>query len=253
LIEAVLFCLVTVASSFIGSMLGIGGGFLIVPALVLLGLPIQEAAALSLIAIAATSTSSSIIYLPKGMVNLKAAIILELFTVGGAIIGPRIALALRGEILQVLFGFILLYVSYRMLRGGKRVGEGAFARRRNLLSWAIAFIGSFLAGVMAGMLGIGGGIIKVPILHLLLGMSMKISVATSHFMIMFTAITSSIVYLLSGLFNGEMAVAGAVGAIVGSQIGGRIALRIKAEHLRRLFGIVLIILAATMFWKSLHP
>ena len=110
--------LITFTAGFIGSLIGLGGGFIIVPLLIiLLDLPMHKALSISLASVAATALSAFIVYSRKGLVDYKLGIGLESFTLIGAILGSFIALRLSEQVLKILFAFALFFISYRMLKG----------------------------------------------------------------------------------------------------------------------------------------
>ncbi len=241
---------VTGAGALLGSMLGLGGGFIIVPLLtILLGLPIKEAVALSLLSILANSLSASIVFVNRDVVNFRLGLILETSTMLGAIAGANINLVIEESIISTLFGIVLVYVSYRMFKGASFEGKGdSEIGGRNL---GIGIIGAFFAGVLSGLLGIGGGILKMPILVLLLSIPTRIAIGTSMFMISITSAASTYIYFSSNMINllyGGFAI---IGAFTGAQIGSRISLRVDVTVLRKLFGLILIIFSLLMVLKGI--
>lgn len=244
----------TLMAGFLGSMLGVGGGFLIIPIFVLLlKIPMHQAVALSLVAISGTAISSSSIYISKRLVNFKIGVILESVTLLGAIIGPNIALRLKAEILELIFGSVLLYITYRMWLKQEEDGEhNRRAEKMGYTKWIASLLGAFSAGLIAGMIGIGGGTLKVPIMYLILGIPMRIAVATSQFMISLTSVTSSSIYILNGMVKLDTGLAAIAGSICGAQLGSRTGLRLKIHQIRRLFSIILAFFSITMILKSIH-
>jgi len=247
--------LTTLMAGFLGSMLGVGGGFLIIPIFVLLlKIPMHQAVALSLVAISGTAISSSTIYISRKLVDFKLGVILESVTLLGAIIGPNIALRLEAEILEFIFGSVLLYVTYRMWIKREDAGHDNNGRvkRMGYLRWVASLLGAFSAGLIAGMIGIGGGTLKVPIMYLMLGIPMRIAVATSQFMISLTSVTSASIYILNGMVKLDTGLVAIMGSISGAQLGSRTGLRLKIHQIRRLFSIVLAFFSITMILKSIH-
>lgn len=244
----------TLMAGFLGSMLGVGGGFLIIPIFVLLlKIPMHQAVALSLVAISGTAISSSSIYISKRLVNFKIGVILESVTLLGAIIGPNIALRLKAEILELIFGSVLLYITYRMWLKQEEDGEhNRRAEKMGYTKWIASLLGAFSAGLIAGMIGISGGTLKVPIMYLILGIPMRIAVATSQFMISLTSVTSSSIYILNGMVKLDTGLAAIAGSICGAQLGSRTGLRLKIHQIRRLFSIILAFFSITMILKSIH-
>ena len=252
-LKHLLIFLTTLTAGFLGSMLGIGGGFLIVPIFVLLlKIPMHQAVALSLVAISGTAISSSTIYISRRLVDFKTGVILESATLLGAVIGPNIALKLEAEVLEFIFGSVLLYVTYRMWVRREDGGDSKTVRGKDHLRWTTSLLGAFSTGLIAGMIGIGGGTLKVPIMYLILGVPLRTAVATSQFMISLTSVTSSSIYILNGLVNLDTGLAAITGSISGAQLGSRVGLKLKVHQIRRLFSIILAFFSITMILKSIH-
>jgi len=251
-LKHLLIFLTTFTAGFLGSMLGVGGGFLMVPIFVLLlKIPMHQAVALSLVAISGTAISSSTIYISRKLVNFRVGAILESATILGAAIGPNIALKLEAEVLEFIFGSVLLYVTYRMWVRREDGESDGMVVGPSYIRWTTSLLGAFSAGLIAGMIGIGGGTLKVPIMYLILGVPMRIAVATSQFMISLTSVTSSSIYILSGLVNLDTGLAAITGSISGAQLGSRMGLRLKSHQIRRLFSVILALFSITMILKSL--
>src|SRR6185503_10103191 len=222
-----------IAAGLFGSILGLGGGLLIVPLLTLgFGLPLREAVAVSLVCVIVTSSASAGVYLQRRQANLRLGMVLELFTGIGAVLGGAIAFLVDERLLAGLFTAILAYMAFSMLRGARRAGpdpapdEGSPAvddagdsadaepdddartvdpdagslglRPAGAARLPLASVASVGAGVASALLGIGGGLVKVPVMHLVLGVPLRIATATSNLMVGITASTSAIVYLLRG-------------------------------------------------------
>jgi hypothetical protein len=264
-----------------GSLLGLGGGILIVPLLNLgFGLPLREAVGVSLICVIMTSGASAAVYLERDVANLRLGMLLELFTAAGAVLGGAVAFLVDQHWLAALFAGLLVYVAWTMIRsaGGQpqtleaaaalepaidpspgprdaieetgpasvgfvdRLSRSGYRVRRLRLGAAIGVV----AGVLSALLGIGGGIVKVPTMHLLMGLPLRVATATSNLMIGITASTSAIVYLLRGGIDPYAVGPTAVGVFIGAAIGSRTAHRIDLRVLRWLFVAVLLFTAFKM-------
>lgn len=269
------------AGGAFGAMLGLGGGILIVPLLTgVLGIPIHEAIGASLVGVVATSSAGAGVYLKARLVNVRLGLLLEPMLALGGITGGLIAALLSGQILSVLFALALIYTAYNMYKSGR--GESEQSRRQidehvqvakdsrlhDALSGEIfdratggtvayrvrrvpAGLGaSFVAGSLAGLLGIGGGIVKVPVMHLLMGLPLKTSVATSNFAMGITASAAAFVYLSEGLVNPFLVAPVVIGVVAGAQVGSRVSERIQTSVLRRVFVLVLFLMAAQMVLRA---
>lgn len=271
-----------VVAGIFGSVLGLGGGILIVPLLTLgFGLPLREAVGVSLLSVIMTSGASAAVYLERDVANLRLGMLLELFTAIGAVAGGAVAFLIDERYLAGLFAALLAYVAWTMLRSataspgtGRLVvppepvapspddadppivapaprPAGSFVARLSRPGYTVrrlrlgAFVG-VVAGVLSALLGIGGGIVKVPMMHLLMGVPLRVATATSNLMIGITASTSAIVYLLRGGIDPFVAGPTAVGVFVGATIGSRTAHRIDLRLLRWLFVAVLLYTAFEM-------
>jgi len=259
-----------IAAGAFGSILGLGGGLLIVPLLTLgFGLPLREAVAISLVCVIVTSSASAGVYLQRRQANLRLGMVLELFTAAGAIIGGAIAFLIDERLLAGLFALLLVYVAATMLRGLRQrepapqatddetppppEAAGASDNDLGYLTGRlpVAAVGSVGAGVASALLGIGGGLIKVPLMHLVLGVPLRIATATSNLMIGITASASAIVYLVRGGIDAYVAGPTAIGVFVGATLGSRFGHRIGQRELRVLFVLVLLYTAIEMARRAL--
>lgn len=259
------------AAGVFGSLLGLGGGILIVPLLTLgLGLPLREAVAVSLVSVIVTSSAAAGVYLERHVANLRLGMVLELFSASGALVGGLIAFLLSERMLAGLFAALLIYVAVTMIRrkdaavgaaSPATTGEGAAQPRTFTDSLSgpgyrvhhlpTGMAGSVVAGLVSALLGVGGGIVKVPTMHLVMGVPMKVATATSNMMIGITATSSAVIYLLRGQIDPFVAGPTALGVFAGAMIGTRIAHRVDTRILRFLFVAVLLYTAFEMTRKAL--
>ena len=252
-----------------GSLLGLGGGLLIVPLLTFgFQLPLREAIGVSLVCVIVTSGASASVFLERRVANLRLGMTLELFTAIGALVGGMIAFLLDERVLAGLFSVLMTYVAVTMLRrrsastsdGAEETPDvvqdpasftarlsGPGYRVRNL---GLGMVGSVFAGVSSALLGIGGGLIKVPVLHVVMGVPLRVATATSNLVIGITASTSAWIYLLRGGIDPYAAGPTAIGVFVGASIGSRIAHRVDLNALRLLFTAVLLFTAFQMLRRA---
>lgn len=245
-----------------GSLLGLGGGVLIVPLLTLgIGLPLREAVGVSLVCVIMTSSAAASVYLERNVANLRLGMTLELFTASGALIGGMVAFVLDQHVVAGLFAALLVYTSVSMLRRGRAapadaasLGEPADPGFAALLAGPgygihhlrLASVLSVFAGIISALLGVGGGIVKVPVMHLVMGVPLRAATATSNMMIGVTAAAGAIVYLFRGGIDPFVAGPTAVGVFVGATLGSRVAHRVDVHVLRWLFVLVLLYTAVQM-------
>ncbi len=259
------------AAGAFGSLLGLGGGVLIVPLLTFgFGLPLREAVGVSLVCVIMTSSAAAGVYLERHIANLRLGMTLELFTAIGALVGGSVAFLLDERLLSLLFAGLLIYVAITMFRAGRRAplvqaavaddrvlpdrspssvmdrlsGEGY--RVRNL---GRGVVGATGAGVVSALLGIGGGIIKVPLMHLSMGVPLRVATATSNMMIGITAAASVVIYLARGGIDPYVAAPTAIGVFLGATAGSRLAHRVDLRILRLLFVVVLTYTAVQMLLR----
>ncbi|NJD26831.1 MAG: sulfite exporter TauE/SafE family protein [Chloroflexi bacterium] len=243
-----------VAAGVFGSLLGLGGGLLIVPLLTIgFGLPIRDAVGVSLVCVIVTSSASAGVFLERRQANLRLGMILELFTAFGAVVGGVVAFLLDERILAGLFAILILYVAVSMGRG---IRPRATSRPPEDGSYEVkhlgpATIGAVGAGVTSALLGIGGGRVKVPLMHLLMGVPLRVATATSNLMIGITASASAVVYLLRGGIDANAAGPTAIGVFLGARLGSRLGHRVDVRVLRVLFVAVLLYTAFEMARRAI--
>jgi uncharacterized membrane protein YfcA len=262
----------SIAAGFLGSLLGLGGGIIIVPVLTLdFHVDIRYAIASSLISVVATSSGAAASYLKDHLTNLRLAVLLEIGTVSGAIFGFVLARFIDPKYLFLLFGFFLLISAAAMLRKRAELHAGvdhAWSRQLRLassypgpggtrLTYVVEKVPfglsvMFLAGVLSALLGIGSGIFKVLAMDLAMKLPIKVSSATSNFMIGVTATGSAGAYFMRGDVRPEIAAPVAVGIIAGSWIGARVMVRMPAEAIRKVFVVVLVIVSVQMIVKGFN-
>jgi uncharacterized membrane protein YfcA len=231
-----------VGIGFVSAIAGIGGGSLMVPFMVLLlGYDVKIAVATSLLSIVVTSASSASVYLRRGMVDVRTALILEPATAVGAVIGAYTTLTLSKALVQVLLGALLLATAVATyLKGYLRREDNACKNNStSVLRRVSAVASSSIAGLASGMFGIGGGVLKVPIMNLILDLPIKTAVATSLFMIGLTASSGSMVYLLHGVPDPLSVAALASGLIPGATLGAKYMRRLKPSIVRAVFSVIL--------------
>ena len=257
LVEAIILVIVAIGVGTLASMLGIGGGVINTPMLIIVfGIPALLAPASALLAALFVAVASTIIYhrqKPRPIVN-KAGLFLAITTIPGSWVGVWLRTLITDDyLLRLIFGILLFPVALKMLFAKKK-GKGDFASeiesfdmsqvpRQRLI---LALVGGFGGGAMSGLLGLGGGVVVVPVLTILIGLPIHAAVATSMFTMIFTTTSGSIMNYFVLLAEGEVerimlyGIILGIGMIVGAQIGPRIACRINAVQLKRIFGLVLV-------------
>ena len=258
------------ASGSLGALLGLGGGVFLVPLLNLgFGFPFTVAAAISLTTVIATSSSVSAGRAGQQLINMKLGMLLEVATAAGSFLGGITAQLVAQSVLQKLFGFVAGFVAIVMLTRLQRrnvildpnldpgVLGGRFyeAESRGVVTYRVkrvpvAVVASFLAGNVSSLLGIGGGIIKVPILNAWCGIPLRAAAATSAFMIGVTATAGAIIYYGRGQLEPALAAAEVLGVQLGSWGGMRFGATAPAKWLKVLMAAVLFLVAGMMFMRG---
>jgi len=271
----------TFAAGFIGALLGIGGGIIIVPALtIMFGVPIKEAIAISIVTVVATSISGGSSYVEQRITNIRLAIFLETSTTIGAFVGAMLVLVVSGNYLYVVFALLAFYLAASQILSVKRevkrtesndfmnITQDRVSRYLNLrgeyfdaainhkveylvknsiLGWIV----SFFAGLGSALLGVGGGIFKVSLMNIFMNVPLKAAVATSKFMIGVTAATSAILYFVAGLVNLEYLAPAALGTMLGATVGTALMNKIKVGWLKVFFFLLMCYIGYNMLGKGL--
>ncbi len=251
-----------------GAFLGIGGGVIIIPILtILLGYPIHEAVATSLAVVVANSVATSYTYMGSGMVNLRLGLVIAVFSILGSLIGGVIGLNASARALYLTLGCAQIITSAFMLkkRTAKIVpteGVGLFSGEfydpaekqtirytpRKLPS---AFAVSGVAGVLSGMVGVGGGVFVVPAMNILSGVPIKAATTTSGLIMGFTAAGGGILFFLHGYTQTDVVAAMVPGVFISSRIAARFFAKINSAKIYRSFVIFLIFIAIQMIYRGI--
>jgi uncharacterized protein len=254
----------------LGALLGIGGGVFLVPFLNLgLHFPIAAAAAISLTTVIATSSSVSAGRSGEQLINLRLGMVLEVATAAGALLGGVTAQMLAQSTVQLLFGIVTAAVAVVMMgRLGRRnvildpsIDPGVLGGRYyeeesggivtyRVKRMPIALAASFIAGNLSSLLGIGGGVIKVPALNAWCGVPLRAAAATSAFMIGVTATAGAVIYYGHGQLVPPLAAAAVLGVQLGSWSGMRLSARASARWLKLLMAFVLLIVSVLMLARG---
>jgi len=251
----------------LGALLGLGGGIFLVPFLnIALNLPFPVAAAISLTTVIATSSSVSAARSGKQLINLRLGMLLEVATAAGSLLGGITAQLVSPLLLERLFGIIATGIAGMMITrlnrrnvildpsidvgvlGGRYYEEesnGTVAYRVKRLP--LALTASFVAGNVSSLLGIGGGVIKVPVLNAWCGIPLRAAAATSVFMIGVTATAGAVIYYGHNQLPAALAAAAVLGVQLGTAGGMRFAARAPVKWLKVLMAVLLFVVAVMMF------
>ena len=253
----------------LGALLGIGGGVFLVPFLNLaVGLEPSQAMAISLVTVIATSSATSASPGRLRLVNLRLGMVLEIFTTSGGLLGLFFMHRMTEPALQRAFAIVMVAVAIVMLSRLDRrdtvlasatdVGvlggvyhdvETGGLRAYRVIRWPVAFGISLLAGIVS-ILGIGGGVLKVPVLNAWCGVPLRVAAATSALMIAATAVVGSISNFERGTIVPHLAASAVLGVLAGTKVGFTIGARSRAKSLEILMAVVLLGCAAVYVWEA---
>ncbi len=268
-------------AGFFGALLGVGGGIFIVPVMVLIfHLPIKIAVAASIVSVIATSNAGGSSYVDQRITNLRLGMFLEVATTIGAVSGSVLALYLKEWAMMLLFAALLLYMGVTAFLhrkvDDKRIAAGDYANAKpDRLSAFLGLNGSYydqaarrrvdyvvtgtpvgsgicyLAGMASGLLGVGGGVIKVSAMNSHMNIPMKAAVGTSKLMIGVTAAVSSMLFFLAGLIHFYVVAPVAMGTTIGATIGTMIMNRLHSIWLKWLLALLMVYLSYGMLANAL--
>lgn len=266
--------LISIVAGTLGSILGLGGGIIIIPVLTLVfDVKIEHAIGASIIAVIATSSGAAVAYIKDKVTNIRIGMFLEMATTVGAITGALIGGFLNSKYLFIIFSLLMFYSTFMMIskRGSElpqNVVQDPLADKFNLhgeyydkalkknIKYNVSGVKSgfgvmYVAGVISGLLGIGSGSFKVMAMDVFMKLPMKVSSSTSNFMIGVTAAASASVYLSRGDIIPSIAGPVALGVLLGATIGAKIMQHLKSKTIRMIFIPVLFYVAIQMFIKGL--
>ena len=279
MVEILQFMLIAVLAGFLGSLVGLGGGIIITPALtILFGFDIKYAIGASIVAVIATSSGSAIAFVKDHVSNMRVGMLLEVFTTAGGVVGALMAGVFSSKLLYIFFSLILLNSFYGMLKKtglitkvkkeeeiiendkyadkyklnstyyDKATGETVKYNVTNVPQGSLVMFG---AGFASGLLGIGSGAFKVVALDTYMKLPIKVSTATSNFMMGVTATASALIYFFNGIINPVVAAPIAIGTLIGSRTGAKVMQRLDAKYIRYIFLPILLFTIINMLLKGL--
>ncbi|MEO6903909.1 MAG: sulfite exporter TauE/SafE family protein [Bacteroidia bacterium] len=259
------------SAGLLGSLTGLGGGVIVVPMLtVLFGVDFHYAAGASLISVIATSSGAASTYVKEGYSNIRIGMFLEIATTIGAIIGALLTGILSVQTISFIFSAILFYSAISSLFFKKNDSNftkenkyakifklnGQYPTAEGKQSYSVqhvpfGFIVSSLAGIISGLLGIGGGAIKVIAMDRVMKIPFKVSTTTSNFMIGVTAAASAGIYLKNGYIHAALVMPVMLGVLTGAFLGTKILTVSSPKSLKIIFTIIIVVMAYEMFKNGL--
>ncbi len=269
-------------AGLLGALLGLGGGVFVVPALRLIfGLPFLTAVGTSNVAVIATSTAGASTYVRNRLANVRIALVLLMSTTAAALLSSLVAAILPVQILSGLFAVMLIYTAVSMQRGARRADAAPVVKTANEAEahtkedGALDLSGEYydpaagksesytprrvgagiatnaLAGVVAGLLGVGGGVVQMPVMNLLMGVPLKVATGTSNLMIGITSTSAAFVRYAHGDIDPLVAVPVTLFVFLGARVGAWLVPRTPNARLRRIFAWVAVVIAILMVLQTL--
>lgn len=258
-------------AGFMGAMMGVGGGIVVVPVLVsVLHVPLRLAIGASMVGVVATSAAAG--YLREGLCNVRLGVLASLLSVLGALAGVLVGRVSGGRVVTGVFAAVLAAAAVVMLRRRREsaVSPGAGGPLERSFSLAgcyedrasgatvhygvrhvrLGLLSMLGAGLVSGLLGVGGGIFQVPVMDAVMGIPIKVATATSNFIIGITAGAGATAYLAMGEVHPLVAGPVTIGVFLGSLVGSRVMPRVQDSRLRHGFVGLLLVLGARMAWRA---
>lgn len=237
------------AAGILGSIIGLGGGIIIVPVLTFFGFSPALTASNSIFAVFSNAAASSISYAKQKRIDYSLGLKLGLLSIPGTIIGAYVSSEITPSIFKILFALILISASVYIF-SKRKIEPKNYNLSKQIMILAIG--ASFFAGIISGLFGVGGGIIFVPLMVVAMGLSMKNAAPTSQFILLFASGSALVTHTMLGHPDFYQALLLSVGAFVGGLVGARLSLEIKENSLKILISIVMIAAAVKLFLDSLE-
>jgi len=237
------------AAGLLGSIIGLGGGIIIVPVLTFFGFSPALAASNSIFAVFSNAIASSISYAKQRRIEYSIGLKLGLLSIPGTVVGAYVSSEITPSIFKILFALILISASVYIF-SKRKIEPKNYNLSKQIMILAVG--ASFFAGIISGLFGVGGGIIFVPLMVVAMGLSMKNAAPTSQFILLFASGSALVTHTLLGHPDFYQALLLAIGAFVGGLVGARLSLEIKENSLKILISIVMIGTAVKLFIDSLE-
>ena len=257
-------------AGLVGALTGLGGGVIIIPLLMYLGVDFHYAIGTGLIAVIATSSGSAAAYVKEGVTNMRIGMFLEIATTIGAVIGALLVTLqiIPASVVAIIFGLILIFTAINSFRKKtESVLENSTALAHQLKLYGTyptpqgkvnygvknvvgGFFMMILAGILSGLLGIGSGAMKVIAMDNIMHIPFKVSTTTSNFMIGVTAAAGAFIYLQKGYIDAHICLPVVIGVLLGAIIGAKILLKTNTKNLRTIFAIIILLVAVNMIYRG---
>ena len=258
-------------AAIFGSMLGLGGGVFLVPIFTLFfGIDPKIAIAASAVSVITNSVVGSTVHLRNGFTNIRMAMLLGITTISGAIVGALLAIVANASVLSFIFGLVLLAAAVSMLVRRQAVVPNSEPGDPDPFQLGASFTdratgqitryipqrvklglgASSFAGILSGMLGVGGGVIQVPMMNLLMRVPVKAAAGTSAFLVGMTAVATATVFYADGKVDSTVVAPAMIGIFIGSRLGSNLTSRVKTANLVLIFVAIMLYLSISMILKA---
>lgn len=270
--QAIELSIAAAGAGILGSMLGLGGGVFMVPIFTLfLGVDAKLAIAASAVAVVTNSVVGSSVHLRSRFTNIRLAMLLQVPTAAGALVGALLAVRAPERILDGIFGAVLTYAALSMLLK-RRMSHIDTSNDPDPLQLKATYYDpatkkeityvprnvyrgmgiSSGAGVLSGLLGVGGGVIQVPAMNLVMAVPVKAAAGTSALMVGITAVASSFVFYADDKIDPRIVLPAMIGIVAGAQVGSRLTRKVRTDRLVIIFVLVLLYLGLRLILQALH-
>ncbi len=236
-------------AGIIGSMIGLGGGFVVVPVLTFFGFSPPLAASESLFAAFCNAVASTLSYSRQKRIVYSVGLKLALLSIPGTVLGAYLTDITSPPLFKLLFGIVLIGSSI-YIYARRKMEPKEYNLSKQMMVFAVS--ASFFAGIISSLFGIGGGTVFVPLMVIGIGLSMKMAAPTSQFILMFAAASGMIVHSILGHPDYVQAGLLSAGAFAGGLIGSKLSLKVEERKLRIFVTIVLIATAIKLFMDSFN-
>ena len=236
------------AAGILGSMIGLGGGLVVVPVLTFFGFSPALAASNSLFAAFSNAVASTISYAKQKRIEYSLGLKLGLLSIPGTILGALISDQIAPSLFKILFG-ILLVASSVYIYSKRKMEPKVYNTSKQVMVLAVA--ASFFAGIISSLFGIGGGIVFVPLMVIAIGLSMRLAAPTSQLILLFASASGMIAHSILGHPDFYQAFLLAIGAFGGGLVGSRLSVEMEEKKLKILVSAVMVVAAIKLIIDSL--
>jgi uncharacterized membrane protein YfcA len=248
----IILIIIGLAAGAIGSLIGIGGGIIIGPALAFMGFSPSHIASTSLIAVTSTSASSTIVYSKQKTIDYATGLKISTSSIPGGIAGAFLSSEISLEYFKVYFAIILMLIGVYIVYKNSIIKEKTSGNSKSIYFYILFYSGTFSAGIISSLFGVGGGIIFVPMMVIILRMKMLKASPTSQLILLMTSLAGMFTHVILGHPDYNQSIALVVGSFIGAQIGSRLLPYAKESILQKLLFISLLAVAAKLIFDSVY-